>query len=104
MSSLKIAMAQINPILGDLEANIGLIAAAAREAWLAGADVVLTPEQPTPVPTPDSPVSLPLVIAGIVGAVLAGAMGSDGQVLNGLFSLATFLPSLSVQVRRLLPD
>lgn len=44
MSSLKIAMAQINPVLGDLEANAGLIVAAAREAWLAGADVVLTPE------------------------------------------------------------
>lgn len=44
MSSLKIAMAQINPVLGDLEANVGLIVAAAREAWLAGADVVLTPE------------------------------------------------------------
>ncbi len=44
MSSLKIAMAQINPVLGDLDANVELIATAAREAWLAGADVVLTPE------------------------------------------------------------
>lgn len=44
MSSLKIAMAQINPILGDLEANVGLIAAAANAAWLAGAGLVLTPE------------------------------------------------------------
>lgn len=44
MSSLKIAMAQINPVLGDLDANVELIAAAAREAWLAGAQVLLTPE------------------------------------------------------------
>lgn len=40
-------------------------------------------------------------LGSFVGAVLEGAMGSDGQVLNGLFSLATLLPSLSVQVRRL---
>lgn len=44
MSSLKIAMAQVNPVLGDLDANVELIAAAAREAWLAGADLLLTPE------------------------------------------------------------
>lgn len=44
MSVLKIAMAQINPVLGDLEANVGLIAAAARDAWQVGADVLLTPE------------------------------------------------------------
>ncbi|WP_223637635.1 DUF805 domain-containing protein [Rhodobacter sp. TJ_12] len=42
------------------------------------------------------------IIGGsIVTGVLENAMGSDGAVLNGLFSLATFLPALSVQVRRL---
>lgn len=40
-------------------------------------------------------------LGGLVGTMLEGAMGSDGRVLNGLFTLATFLPSLSVQVRRL---
>lgn len=40
-------------------------------------------------------------LGSLVGTFLELAMGSDGQVLNGLFGLATFLPSLSVQVRRL---
>lgn len=44
MNSLKIALAQINPVLGDLKANVELIAEAAREAWLCGADVLVTPE------------------------------------------------------------
>lgn len=44
MGSLKIALAQINPVLGDLKANVELIAEAAKEAWLCGADVLVTPE------------------------------------------------------------
>jgi uncharacterized membrane protein YhaH (DUF805 family) len=40
-------------------------------------------------------------LLGMLGAVLEQGMGSDGQALSGIFALATFLPSLSVQVRRL---
>lgn len=43
-SSLTIAIAQINAVVGDLPGNRGLIAGAAREAARAGADLVLTPE------------------------------------------------------------
>jgi NAD+ synthetase len=44
MSTLKIAVAQINCTVGDLAGNAARIAAAAREAKGLGADLLLTPE------------------------------------------------------------
>ena len=44
MSSQKIALAQINPLLGDLPGNAQLISQAAADAYAQGASVVLTPE------------------------------------------------------------
>ncbi len=41
---MKIALAQINPVVGDLAGNAELILAAVREAQAAGADLLLTPE------------------------------------------------------------
>ncbi|MDR3413556.1 MAG: NAD+ synthase [Formivibrio sp.] len=41
---MKIALAQLNPTVGDLAGNIELILAAARDARAAGADLLLTPE------------------------------------------------------------
>lgn len=44
MSSQTIALAQINPLLGDLPGNARLISQAAADAFSKGASVVLTPE------------------------------------------------------------
>ena len=44
MSSQKIALAQINPLLGDLPGNAQLITQAAANAYAQGASLVLTPE------------------------------------------------------------
>jgi len=44
VSSQKIALAQINPLLGDLRGNAKLIAQSASEAFSQGAKLVLTPE------------------------------------------------------------
>ncbi len=44
MSSQKIALAQINPLLGDLRGNAKLITQSASEAFSQGAKLVLTPE------------------------------------------------------------
>ena len=44
MSSQKIALAQINPLLGDLTGNAQLIHKAALEAYSQGAKLVITPE------------------------------------------------------------
>ena len=44
MSAQKIALAQINPLLGDLAGNAQLIHKAAQEAYSHGAKLVITPE------------------------------------------------------------
>jgi len=44
VSSHKIALAQINPLLGDLAGNAQLIFQASEEAFKQGAKLVLTPE------------------------------------------------------------
>lgn len=44
MSSIRIALAQINPTVGGLAANAALILAQARRAHAQGADVLITPE------------------------------------------------------------
>lgn len=40
-------------------------------------------------------------LLGGLGSLLEAGMGNDGQALSALFGIATFLPSLSVTVRRL---
>jgi len=42
--SVRVALLQINPTVGDLDGNAGLIADAARAAWQRGARVALAPE------------------------------------------------------------
>ncbi|MEZ6241478.1 MAG: NAD+ synthase [Phycisphaerales bacterium] len=42
---MRIALAPLNPIVGDLDGNAALIARAADEARAAGADLLVTPEQ-----------------------------------------------------------
>lgn len=44
MTTLRVALAQINTTVGDLDRNADLIVDAAREAALAGADIVVFPE------------------------------------------------------------
>ena len=44
MTPLRIALAQVNPIAGAIERNLGLIRDALDEAVRAGADILLTPE------------------------------------------------------------
>ena len=44
MSTQKIALAQMNPLLGDLAGNAQLIHKAAQEAFHQGAKIVITPE------------------------------------------------------------
>ena len=44
MAQLRIALAQINPTVGDLAGNTGLVLGAARAAVAAGAHVLAAPE------------------------------------------------------------
>ncbi|MFZ4651149.1 MAG: NAD+ synthase [Rubrivivax sp.] len=41
---VKVALAQVNPAVGDIAGNVGLLAASARQAWEQGARLVLAPE------------------------------------------------------------
>lgn len=42
-----------------------------------------------------------VAIASVIGEIAEGAMGSDGAAINGVIAIATFMPSLSAQVRRI---
>lgn len=42
--ALRVALAQVNPVVGDLAGNAGLVVAAAREAAARGADLAVFPE------------------------------------------------------------
>lgn len=42
---MKVALAQLNPTIGDIDANAAAIIAAGRQARAAGADLLVTPEQ-----------------------------------------------------------
>ncbi len=41
---LRLALAQLNPVVGDIDANLELLLASARQAHAAGAHVLITPE------------------------------------------------------------
>ena len=43
-NSFRVALAQINSVLGDLQGNADLIYTAAQEAHLQGASLIITPE------------------------------------------------------------
>jgi len=60
MKNLRIAMAQTNVTVGDLDGNAAIIAAAAGRAEQAGADLVLFPSSPSPGirPRPSPPARL----------------------------------------------
>ncbi|KEO52725.1 DUF805 domain-containing protein [Thioclava pacifica] len=42
-----------------------------------------------------------VAIASVIGEFAEGAMGSDGAAINGVIAIATFMPSISAQVRRI---
>ncbi|MFZ5910035.1 MAG: nitrilase-related carbon-nitrogen hydrolase, partial [Chloroflexota bacterium] len=45
---MKLAIAQVNPIVGDLEGNVARILSAGEEARAQGADLVVFPEMAVP--------------------------------------------------------
>lgn len=80
---LRIALAQINPHLGALEANVTRIMAARAEAAAAGADLVVTPELSVAGYPPEDLVMKPAFIAACRAVVerLAAATGDGGPAL-----------------------
>jgi NAD+ synthase len=85
--TLKLAIAQINPHLGQIEANLALIRAARAEAAALGADLVVTPEFSVPgYPTEDL-VRKPAFVAACHAAIEALAAdtadGGPGLIVGG---------------------
>jgi NAD+ synthetase len=123
---MKIAIAQLNPLIGDLAGNAQLILAAADQAVIAGADLLLTPElslcgypprdllmRPGFVATLEAQLiklaqSLPSHLAVLVGTVtpLQPAAPQLGNSVKSLYNSVALLHNGQVQKRfhkRLLP-
>ncbi len=100
--SLRLAIAQINPHLGQIATNLALIRAARAEAAELGADLVVTPEFSIAGYPPEDLVRKPAFLAecekaldqlaqdtgdGGPGLIVGGPWQEDGQVYNAAFVL-----------------
>lgn len=85
LSTLKIALAQLNPVVGDIAGNVGRIRAARAEAHRSGADLVVFPELFVTGYPPEDLVLKPAFQEAARRAVedLAGSMGPGPAVLTG---------------------
>jgi NAD+ synthase len=85
VTTLKIALAQLNPVLGDIAGNVGKLKRARKEAASQGADLVLYPELFVTGYPPEDLVRKPAFAAASRTAVeeLAGALGPGPAVLVG---------------------
>ena len=101
MPTLRLALAQVNPIVGDIAGNAALIRRVSGEAAAAGANLVLFPELAlTGYPVEDlvfrssfvqaSQATLPRLAAGLAAdglgdvAVLVGYLDADGPAPTGV--------------------
>jgi len=96
MRRMRIALAQLNTVVGDLDGNRTRIAAAVAEARAAGADVVVTPELAVTSYPPEDLLLRPAFVraaeattrelavaaTGIVALVGTPWSGADGSVAN----------------------
>ncbi len=77
--TLRIALAQINPHLGQIEANVARIRAARAEAARLGADLVVTPELSISGYPPEDLIRKPAFVADCEAAIAAlAAETADG--------------------------
>ena len=87
VDKLKLALAQINPHLGQIETNLALIRAARAEAAEMGADLVVTPEFSIAGYPPEDLVRKPAFLAACAAAIdrLAEdtADGGPGLIVGG---------------------
>ncbi|GGK26970.1 NAD+ synthase (glutamine-hydrolysing) [Pilimelia terevasa] len=80
MPTLRLALAQVNPVVGDLAGNAALLRGAARAAAAAGAGLVLTPELGLTGYPPEDLVFRRSFVAASQAALrgLAGDLAADG--------------------------
>ncbi|MFN0123468.1 MAG: NAD+ synthase [Blastocatellia bacterium] len=90
MSTLRIALAQLNPVLGDFPGNIAKITSAITQARQAGADIVAVPELCLPGYPPEDL----LLKTQFINANLA-ALGEIAAVSQGIVSVIGFIDRAS---------
>lgn len=78
---MKICLAQLNPMVGDIAGNAASMSAAADEAKRAGADVIVFPELSLTGYPPEDLLLLPSFIAAVEAQLQALAAQSDDQLL-----------------------
>jgi len=109
--TLKIALAQIDPTVGDVTANLALIRRARAEAARLGADLVVTPEFSIGGYPPEDLVRKPAFVAACAAAIgeLAAdtADGGPGLIVGGpwadgdkLYNAAFLLEAGGIAARR----
>ncbi len=81
--TVRIAIAQLNPVVGDIAGNVALIRDARAAAAAEGADVVVTPELSVVGYPPEDLVSKPAFVADAMAAAqeLAKDTGDEGPAL-----------------------
>src|SRR6202022_656059 len=83
MAALRIALAQINPTVGDLEGNRRLIELAIGDAKAAGADLVALPELAVTGYPPEDLVLRPSFVTDTLRTLAALAPAADGITAGG---------------------
>ena len=85
--ALRLAIAQLNPHLGQIETNLAMIRAARAAAAMAGADLVVTPEFSIAGYPPEDLVRKPAFLAACDAAIAAlaeeTADGGPGLIVGG---------------------
>src|ERR1700733_6824466 len=84
MSHLRLAAAQLNTVVGDLEGNVDRILAALSAAEAAGADICVVPELAIPGYPPEDLLLKPAFVADNVAALekVAAASGPCAVVVG----------------------
>src|SRR5256885_14475474 len=85
MAAVRIALAQINPTVGDLEGNRRLIERAIGDARAAGADLVALPELAVTGYPPEDLVLRPSFVTDNLRTLEARAPSADGLTAVGGF-------------------
>ncbi len=109
--TLKLAIAQINPHLGQIETNLALIRAARAQGARLGAELVVTPEFSIAGYPPEDLVRKPAFIAACLDAIAALAIdtadGGPGLIVGGpwlegdrLYNAAYVLDAGRITARR----
>ena len=96
MTHLRLAIAQLNTVVGDLEGNVERILRAQAEAEAAGADLCVVPELAIPGYPPEDLLLKPGFVADNVAALekVAAATGPSSNQTSSQMETPTHAPAI----------